>query len=200
VKLFNEKLSDLRRQLYTVADTIEQKKVLKGTRWLLLKNQENLDDTRNERHCLEEALRLNQPLATAYYMKEDLGELWAQPSKRHAARFFDDWVARAHASGVRILKQRSEISLNSDGNPADCSPGAYGGLGHAARLVEGQDPVRAYDSGCRGSTLWGLLGSAARMRSPDSASVQPRWRVAPREQDQALREQAVQGEAGDREP
>jgi transposase len=105
VKLFNEKLSDLRRQLYTVADTIEQKKVLKGTRWLLLKNQENLDDTRNERHCLEEALRLNQPLATAYYMKEDLGELWAQPSKRHAARFLDDWVARAHASGVRMLKK-----------------------------------------------------------------------------------------------
>jgi hypothetical protein len=38
-------------------------------------------------------------------MKEDLGELWAQPSKRHAARFLDDWVARAHASGVRILKK-----------------------------------------------------------------------------------------------
>src|SRR3954462_11802573 len=36
VKLFNEKLSDLRRALYREA-TVMQKKVLKGTRWLLLK-------------------------------------------------------------------------------------------------------------------------------------------------------------------
>jgi len=38
----------------------------------LLKNPENLDDTRNERQRLDEALKLNKPLATVYYMKEDL--------------------------------------------------------------------------------------------------------------------------------
>lgn len=105
VKLFNEKLSDLRRQVHAAAETIEQKKVLKGTRWLLLKNEENLDDSRNERQRLEEALRLNQPLATAYYMKEDLGEFWTRSNKDQAARFLDDWVARANASGIRMLQQ-----------------------------------------------------------------------------------------------
>ena len=44
IKLFNEKLSDLRRALYREATDVMHKKVLKGTRWLLLKNPENLDD------------------------------------------------------------------------------------------------------------------------------------------------------------
>jgi hypothetical protein len=40
-------LSDLRRELHREATDLLQKKVLKGTRWLLLKNPENLDDKRN---------------------------------------------------------------------------------------------------------------------------------------------------------
>ena len=43
IKLFNEKLSNLRRALYQATD-VEHKEVLKGTRWLLLKNAENLDE------------------------------------------------------------------------------------------------------------------------------------------------------------
>ncbi len=49
VKLFNEKLSDLRRQLYREATKGLHKNVLKGTRWLLLKNPENLDENKGER-------------------------------------------------------------------------------------------------------------------------------------------------------
>lgn len=66
VKLSNEKLSDLRRQFYREAKDQLHRDVLKGTRWLLLKNPENLDPTRDEAKRLDEALRLNQPLATAY--------------------------------------------------------------------------------------------------------------------------------------
>ena len=40
-----------------------QKDVLKGVRWLLLKRPEHLDPTRNEPKRLQEALRLNEPLA-----------------------------------------------------------------------------------------------------------------------------------------
>ena len=59
-----------------------QKEVLKGTRWLLLKNAENLDKEKGEKKRLEEALALNKPLATAYYMKEELRLFWEQPGKR----------------------------------------------------------------------------------------------------------------------
>jgi hypothetical protein len=46
----------------------EGRGVLKGSRWLLLKNPGNLRDDHNERTRLEEALSLNKPLASAYYM------------------------------------------------------------------------------------------------------------------------------------
>ena len=103
IKLFNEKLSDFRRTLYHQALTQEEKHVIKGTRWLLLKNPENLDETRNEHERLQEALTLNQPLATAYYLKEDLRQLWSYPNKRTAKTFLKDWVARARASGIKML-------------------------------------------------------------------------------------------------
>ena len=105
VKLFNDKLSKLRRDLQREAEGPLQKKVLKGTRWLLLKNPENLDPKRNEKKRLQEALLLNQPLATAYYLKEDLRQLWEQEDYAQADRFLDDWIARAQCSGIRMLQQ-----------------------------------------------------------------------------------------------
>src|ERR1700722_13984206 len=105
VKLFNEKLSELRRAMYREATEVMHKQVLKGTRWLLVKNPENLDATKNEKQKLEEALALNKPLATAYYMKEDLRRFWEQPGKRFATTFLDGWIRRAEASGVKILQQ-----------------------------------------------------------------------------------------------
>lgn len=105
VKLFNEKLSAFRRQLYHQLTSESERKILKGTRWLLLKNPENLDPERNERERLREALELNAPLATAYYLKEDLRQLWMQANKRAARRVLRDWLARARASGIRMLIQ-----------------------------------------------------------------------------------------------
>ena len=108
VKLFNDKLSDLRRELYREATEVQHKEVLKGTRWLLLKNAENLDPEKDEKGRLKEALRLNEPLATAYYMKEDLRRFWEQPGKRFATTFLDGWIRRAEASGIKILQQMAK--------------------------------------------------------------------------------------------
>jgi transposase len=108
VKLFNEKLSDLRRALYREATDVQHKEVLKGTRWLLLKNAENLDEEKDEKKRLKEALALNEPLAVAYYMKEDLRRFWQQPGKSFATTFLDGWIRRAEASGVKALQQMAK--------------------------------------------------------------------------------------------
>ena len=105
IKLFNDKLSALRRELYNQASSDRHRKILKGTRWLLLKNPENLDEDRHERQRLERALALNLPPTTAYYLKDDLRQIWSQPNKRTARRVLRDWLARARASGIRILLQ-----------------------------------------------------------------------------------------------
>jgi transposase len=108
IKLVNDKLSALRRQLYHELSSDAERRLLKGTRWLLLKNPENLDPTRDEGARLREALRLNAPLATAYYLKEDLRQVWLQADKRTARRVLRDWLARARASGVRLLAQLAD--------------------------------------------------------------------------------------------
>jgi transposase len=105
VKLFNDKLSALRRQLYHELSDAGQRRLLKGTRWLLLKNPENLDPERDERQRLQEALALNTPLTTAYYLKEDLRQIWQQPDKVTARRVLRDWIGRARASGIPLLVQ-----------------------------------------------------------------------------------------------
>ena len=108
IKLFNEKLTKLRRDLQQEAENGLGKPVLKGIRWLLLKNPDNLDDTRNERQRLGEALKLNEPLATAYYMKEELRNIWHQSDKTSAQKALDEWIKKAAASNVRMLKQFSK--------------------------------------------------------------------------------------------
>jgi transposase len=116
IKLFNEKLSDFRRELYREATQRMHKNVLKGTRWLLLKNPENLDPRRNERERLEEALRMNQPLATVYYMKEDLRQIWQQPDKTTARRVLQDWIRRGEASCIKILQKfASTLAMYREG-------------------------------------------------------------------------------------
>lgn len=103
VKLMNEKLTTLRRDLQREADAMGRS-VLKGLRWLLLKHNADLDESKNERARLMEALGLNQSLMIAYYLKEDLAQIWRQPSKAIAGTFLTDWCARARASGIKVLQ------------------------------------------------------------------------------------------------
>lgn len=115
VKLMNDKLSALRRELQRDAET-RTRDVLKGTRWLLLKNPDKLDPDRDEGERLQKALDLNAPLAAAYYLKEDLRQLWEQPNKKAAGRHLEGWIARARATGIRQLRQMANtLSLHREG-------------------------------------------------------------------------------------
>ena len=103
VKLMNEALTNIRRDLHRELQDVMHKDVLKGTRWILLKNPENLSSERNEYARLHEALKLNEPLATAYYMKEELRQFWRQSDKRTTEIAINSWVSRALSSGIRDL-------------------------------------------------------------------------------------------------
>jgi transposase len=106
VKWFNDKLSLLRRQLYHEADILG-KDVLKSSRYLLLKAPEHLkasaDKTKDERARLQAALELNQPLATAYYMKERLRLLFDCQTIEQAQKELEAWIQEAQTSRITIL-------------------------------------------------------------------------------------------------
>lgn len=103
VKLVNEALTTIRRELYNECKNVMHKKVIKGTRWVLLKNPENLSKERGEQEHLEEALKLNHPLAHAYYMKEEFRELWKQADKASAEKAIESWILNAWSSGIGPL-------------------------------------------------------------------------------------------------
>ena len=108
-KLMNEKLDLLRRQLWHEEKDINKRKVIKGTRWLLLKNGNDIFDYAH-RNRLENALSLNRPLMIAYYLKEDLKEIWNQCSKQKAKDVLDEWVKQAIESKIQpLVKMASTI-------------------------------------------------------------------------------------------
>lgn len=103
VKLMNEKLTLLRQQLFRES-TADEKSVLKGSRWLLLKNPENLREDRDETAHLAAALKLNEPLAKGYYLKEELRLFWEHTFRWPAQLFLRSWCTRAIATGLAPLK------------------------------------------------------------------------------------------------
>ena len=70
-----------------------------------MKNPENLESKNNEIERLELALKFNEPLATAYYLKEELRQMWSQKSRIEADKFIMSWIIKAEGSKVKILIQ-----------------------------------------------------------------------------------------------
>jgi len=79
------------------------RKVIKGARWLLLRNRENLARPQ-DRVRLSELLKANRRLATVYVLKEDLKHLWDYRHRGAARRFWQGWHARAIRSRIEPLK------------------------------------------------------------------------------------------------
>lgn len=79
------------------------RKVVKQSRWLLLRNRENLKDGQVVQ--LQELLDANQPLATVYVLKDALKEIWYAPSVREGWRRWRTWLRHARDSGLAPLQR-----------------------------------------------------------------------------------------------
>ncbi|MFD1693269.1 ISL3 family transposase [Azotobacter chroococcum] len=79
------------------------RQVLKQSRWLLLRNRENLKEDHAVR--LQELLAANQPLATVYVLKDALKEVWYAPSVREGWRRWRAWLRHARESGLAPLQR-----------------------------------------------------------------------------------------------
>ena len=104
VKLMNEALDDIRRTLYRHERSVMRRRVLLGTRYLLLRNAEDVLD-KKYRTRLDNALAMNEPLSKAYYMKEALRGIWMQTTKDEAEKELYAWVEQARQSKVPRLER-----------------------------------------------------------------------------------------------
>ena len=113
IKLMNERLDDLRRQMVREAEG-PLKLRLKGTRFLLLRNPQNLQEDQIPK--LERALQLNEPLLLGWYLKEELRELWHQPSRQKLEAFLKDWCQKADQTAIgQLLKMAKTLRTHATG-------------------------------------------------------------------------------------
>ena len=140
VKLMNEKLDDIRRVQYNMEKDINKRKVLKGTRYLLLSNGEDIFD-KEYKTRLDNALDMNKPLSQAYYLKEQLREFWTQVNKEEAEKVMLDWVSQAKESKVpQLMKMAATIMAHRTGILAwyDChiSTGKVEGINNKIKVMK----------------------------------------------------------------
>ncbi len=74
------------------------RRVIKRSRWLLLRNRDNLSCEQETR--LEELLRANQPLATVYLLKTLLKDIWYASSPWEGFKRWRHWYRLCHESGL----------------------------------------------------------------------------------------------------
>ncbi len=74
------------------------RQVIKRSRWLLLRNRDNLDEGQAVR--LNDLLSANEPLAKVYLLKTALKELWFAPTVREGRKRWKEWFRLAIDSGL----------------------------------------------------------------------------------------------------
>lgn len=102
VKLMNDALDEIRRSLVREEQDLNKRNVIKGTRWLLLCNGKDIFDDKFKSR-LDNALKLNEPLMKAYYLKESLREIWTQIDKEQATNVLEKWLEQAYQAKIPKL-------------------------------------------------------------------------------------------------
>ena len=84
------------------------RRVVKTSRWLLLRNRENVPA--DQAVQLDELLAANKALLTVYLLKDELKQLWRYRSKTWALRAWKSWKRRAMRSGLQPLRHFATLS------------------------------------------------------------------------------------------
>jgi transposase len=114
--------------------------VLKKSRWLLLRREQNLKD--EQRFRLRDLLRYNLKTVRAYLLKEAFQQLWDYNSPAWAGKFLDQWCRQTMRSRIepmkkiaRSLRQHRELILNYFRAQKLLSSGVVEGLNNKAKVT-----------------------------------------------------------------
>jgi transposase len=114
--------------------------VLKKSRWLLLRRQENLKT--EQRFRLRDLLRYNLKTVRAYLLKEAFQQLWDYNSPTWAGKFLDQWCRQVMRSRIdpmkkiaRSMRQHRELILNYFRAHKLFSSGVVEGLNNKAKVT-----------------------------------------------------------------
>jgi transposase len=98
VSSFNRVIDKVRNSEYRKA-TQAGKQVIKGSKYLLLKNRDQLNG--EERPRLKALLELNETLSIVYILKDSLKKLWHYTYPQWEAKALSRWYSIAYESGIK---------------------------------------------------------------------------------------------------
>jgi transposase len=136
----NDALDQVRKAEYARL-TGKDRKYIKGQKYTLLSNRENLST--DGKKALKTLLAANKRLNTAYLLKESFGQMWDYSSEAWARRFFENW--RDSLKWQRLEpyeKFAAMIDRHWDGIAAYCKPenkvslGFVEGLNNKIRVIQ----------------------------------------------------------------
>jgi transposase len=114
--------------------------VLKHSRWVLLKNPDNLTD--NQKIKLKDLLCCNLKTIRAYLLKEDFKSFWEYTSATWAGKFLDAWCTQVMRSKIEPMKKvaktirsHKQLILNWFEAKNIISLGAVEGQNNKAKVV-----------------------------------------------------------------
>ena len=119
----------------------EERKYIKGNRYILLSHQRNLD--LKGRRRLKVLLTANKRLNAAYVLKESFGQLWDYQYPACALKFFDNW--KSSLKGQKLVpyeKFARTVERHWEGIVAHCKPenkvslGFVEGLNNKIRVIQ----------------------------------------------------------------
>lgn len=102
VRNVNDAVDDVRRSEWRAAGE-DSKKVIKSSRYLLLANPENLDESGLER--LQKLRAANEPISTAYQLSEQFRAIYYYKREGWAKRALFSWCDLADASGLEPFQR-----------------------------------------------------------------------------------------------
>ena len=100
VALANKAIDQTRRTMMRKLET-GPKQLLKGTRFLLLRGLENLNE-RSLEHLMQ-LMEINEPLYQAYLLKEEIRHFWNLPDSAAGNAFLDAWIEQACSIGNQFF-------------------------------------------------------------------------------------------------
>lgn len=140
MKMFNEKVNQVRVEEARELKQAGQGDVLKNTRWAILKRPENLTDRQTVK--LNDLLRQNLRTVKAYLMREDFQRFWQYDRPSWAGKFLDQWCSRSMRSRIEPMKEMAgtlrrhrRLLLNWFRARGEVSNGSVEGMNNKAKLA-----------------------------------------------------------------
>ena len=133
-------MDDVRRSEYKRVSE-KERRFIKGQRYTLLSNRENLD--LDGQRSLQLLLKANSRIHKAYLLKESFGQLWSYNNPAWARRFFENWKAQLRWSRLEpFQKFAAMIERHWEGIISYCHPdhkvslGFMEGLNNKIRVIQ----------------------------------------------------------------